>query len=200
MTRRAALAILACVALGCGSDLPARYVIERDLGAYRYRRYQRTLGAELEVAGNPARGHSATYLRRGAAQVSIATAVVAVYAHAASLAAETRERLHALGRHHMSVQSIGDQYAWVLDGGPRDRWAVWVSGRHVVKLGAADDGAFPDEIVQAYAAAYPSDLDAHGRARPDAGSRGPSAGERARAEQHERELPRHLRQHAPRQD
>jgi hypothetical protein len=53
----------------------------------------------------------------------------------------------------------------------------------VIKLGAAQDGAFPEEIVEAYADRYPSDLDQHGRARPDASSRGPSAAERARAEQ-----------------
>jgi hypothetical protein len=52
--------------------------------------------------------------------------------------------------------------------------------------------------VAAYLDAYPSDLDEHGGARPGASSRGPSAAERARAEQQDRELPRHLRENAPR--
>jgi hypothetical protein len=181
--RALAIAILGCVALGCGSDLPSRYVIERDLGAFRYRRYQRTLGAELEVAGNPAQGHTATYLQRGGAQVSMATAFVTVYSRAASLTAEVRERLHALGRYRIAVRSLGDQNAWLLEGGPGERWAVWVSGRYVVKLGASQNGTFPGEMVEAYADLYPSDLDQHGRARPDASSRGPSAADRARAEQ-----------------
>jgi hypothetical protein len=198
MNRAAAIALLACAALGCGGELPARYVIERDLGDYRYRRYQRTLGAELEVAGNPAHGHTATYLRRGGERVAVATAFVTVHERAASLAAETRERLHELQRYRFGVRSIGGQHVWLLDGGPDERWAVWVSGRHVVKLGAPRGGAFPEAIVDAYAAAYPSDLDEHGRPRPDASSRGPSAAERARREQADRELPRHLRQNAPR--
>jgi hypothetical protein len=91
------------------------------------------------------------------------------------------------------VRSLGDQNAWLLDGAPGERWAVWVCGRYVVKLGAAQDGKFPDAIVEAYADQYPSDLDEHGRARPDASSRGPSAAERARAEQPGGELGREPR-------
>ena len=197
MKRAAAVAVLASVGLACSSALPARYVIERDLGDFRYRRYQKTLGAEFEVAGNPAHGHTATYLQRARAGVAVATAFVSVYERAGSLVAETRERLNALGRFRMSVQPFADQYAWLLDAGPEERWAVWVSGRHVVKLGAPAGGSFPDEIVVAYLAIYPSDLDAHGRAQPDASSRGPSARERARTEQHDRDVPRHLRENAP---
>jgi hypothetical protein len=198
MRRPILFAAFACALLACRSELPARYVIERDLGDFRYRRYQKTLGAELEIAGNPARGHTATYLRRGGARVAVATAFVTVYARAASLAAETRERVNALGRYRTSVQSLDGQYAWLLDAGPDERWAIWVSGRHVVKLGAPHGGKFPDEVVAAYLAAYPSDLDEHGRALPDASSRGPSARARARKEQHDREVPRHLRENAPR--
>jgi len=196
--RAAALAALVSVALACGSELPARYVIERDLGAFRYRRYQKTLGAELEVAGNPAQGHTATYLQRGRAGVAVATAFVSVYERAGSLVAETRERLRGLGRFHMSVQPFEGQYAWLLDAGPEERWAVWVSGRHVVKLGAPNGGSFPDEVVVAYLAMYPSDLDEHGRAQPEASSRGPSVRERDRTEQQDRDVPRHLRENAPR--
>jgi hypothetical protein len=198
MKRAALLCALVWIVVACVGELPARYVIERDLGGFHYRRYQRTLGAELEVAGNPAQGHTATYLQRGRERVAVATAFVSVHARAASLVAETRERLSTLSRYRTSVQPLGGQYAFILDAGPDERWAVWVSGRHVVKLGAPHGGSFPGELVAAYLDAYPSDLDEHGRARPDASSRGPSADERARIEQQDRELPRQLRENAPR--
>jgi hypothetical protein len=198
MKRAGALVALTSVVLGCGSELPGRFVIERDLGSFRYRRYQKTLGAELEVAGNPAQGHTATYLQRDRAGIAVATAFVSVYSRAASLVAETRERLNALGRFRMRVQPFDGQHAWLLDAGPDERLAVWVSGRYVVKLGAPSGGSFPGDVVAAYLDAYPSDLDAHGRARPGASSGGPSARERARAEQQDRTVPRHLRENAPR--
>jgi hypothetical protein len=198
MIRALIVALLLGCALACGADLPARYVIEHDLGAYRYRRYQKTLGAELEIPGNPAQGHTATYLRRGPERVAVATAFVTVYTRPASLAAETHERLNAFERFRVNVAPLDGQYAWILDGGPNERWAVWVSGRHVVKLGASTGGVFPEEIVAAYLDAYPSDLDEHGRAQSGASSGGRSARERERAEQDERELPRHLRANSPR--
>jgi len=192
------LSAAVAIACACGSDLPARYVIERDVGSFRYRRYQKTLGVEFVVPDNPAQGHTATYLLRSGARVSVATAFVTVYTRAPALAAEVRERLQALSRYRLTVQELGGDHAWVLDGGPDERWAVWVSGRYVIKLGAPVGERFPEGLVDEYMAAYPSDLDEHGRALPDARSRGRSISEREQAEQDERGLPRHLRENAPR--
>jgi hypothetical protein len=198
--RRCALGLALTAALvGCGSTLPARYVIERDLDGFAYRRYQKTLDVEIAVAGNEATGYTATYLRRGSdRQVAVATAFVTVYQKADSLAAEVRERLLALDRYHVALQELGGGYAFMLDAGPGERWAVWVSDRHVVKLGAPPGESIPDALIDAYTKLYPSDLDEHGRARPDASSRGPSQRERKAGGEQEQELPRYLRQNAPR--
>ena len=69
-----------------------------------------------------------------------------VYTRAASLGAELNERVRGLGRYRVSVQELEGQYAFVLDGGPDEHWAVWVSGRHVVKLGAPEDGPVPPAL------------------------------------------------------
>ena len=64
MTRTFWFLLLACCASACGSALPGRYVIERDLDGFAYRRYQKTLGIEVPIEGNEAVGHTATYLKR----------------------------------------------------------------------------------------------------------------------------------------
>ncbi len=190
---------LAASMLGCGSTLPRRYVIERDLDGFAYRRFQKTLDVEFAVEGNQATGYTATYLQRDAGtQVAVATAFVTVYQRAASLAAEVGERVRALDRYKVAVREVGDGYAWVLDAGPSERWAVWVSGRHVIKLGAPQGQELPEALADAYGALYPSDLDEHGHALPDAASRGPSARERKESGEQEREIPHYLRQNAPR--
>lgn len=205
MNRRLAFAGMAGLAglllVACGSDLPSRYVIERDLDALRYRRYQKTLQVEFVVPGNAAQGYTATYLRREGPRVAVATAFVTVYARPAALAAEIRERVRALDRYEVSVEELASGYAFVLDGGPDERWAIWVSDRYVVKLGAPEGEPVPEALLEAYMDTYPSDLDAHGRAHSDATSRGSSQREVAEKKQQdqerEREMPRHLGENAP---
>jgi hypothetical protein len=185
----------------CGSDLPARYVIEKDLEGLRYRRYQKTVGVEFVIPENPAEGHTAAYLRRSGPQVAVATAFVTVYARAGSLAGEVRDRVRDLVRYQVTVEELAGGYAFVLDGGPDERWAVWVSDRYVVKLGAPEGETFPPALLEEYMDLYPSDLDAQGRARDDAPSRGRSqreiAHEKQLEQERERELPRHLGEQAP---
>jgi hypothetical protein len=197
--RTAPLALLCSVLLGCGSDLPARYVLERDAGDFAYRRYQRVLDVEVPVPGNAATGYTATYLHRGGrGDVAIATAFVTVYDHPASLSAEVHERLSALARYRISVIELGGGNVWLLDGGPNERWAAWVSGRYLVKLGAPAGRDFPEALAGAYMDVYPSDLDEHGRAREDAASRGASQRDQQEARAAEPQIPHALREDAPR--
>ena len=198
MTRPRVLLLLLLLG-ACGSDLPSRYVIERDLESLRYRRYQKTLGVEFVVPNNPAQGHTATYLRRSGPNVAVATAFVTVYAKPESLAAEVRDRVRNLERYKITVEELAGGYAFVLDGGPDERWTLWVSDRYVVKLGAPEDEPVPEALLEAYMDAYPSDLDAQGRAQPGTTSGGLSQGERAEKaqEEQERQMPRHLGKNAP---
>ncbi|MGD8863421.1 MAG: hypothetical protein PVI30_25630 [Myxococcales bacterium] len=189
-------------AAACASSLPPRYVLERDTGGFAYRRYQKTLDVEFVIEGNRGVGHTATYVRRGrdrtdAQPVAFATAFVTVYEHAASLAAEVRQRLDELHRYELQTVALGGGHVWSLRRGD-ERWAVWVSGRHVVKVGAPAGEPVPEDLVDDYMALYPSDLSEHGRARDDAPSAGPSRKEQQQVEEEELGIPQHLRESAPR--
>jgi hypothetical protein len=141
------------------------------------------------VPDNPGDGHTAVYVRRAAATqpgegMHLVSAFVSVYEHAASLTAEVKDRLERLGSYEVSVVERDGENVWRLDGGD-DRWLLWVSGRFVVKLGAPGGGELPEALVERYLDLYPSDLDEHGRARPDTASAGVSHD----AEEPEPELP-----------
>lgn len=182
----------------CGASLPKRYVIEEDTGGFVYRRYQKTLDVEFVVPDNDAVGHTATYVRRAHGKVVAFTSVfVTVYQQARSLTAEVRQRVKALDTYTMTTRELGGGWVWVLSGGADERWALWVSGRHVVKVGAPKGEPLPEDVIAAYVDVYPSDLTEAGVADEDADSRGPS---RKQQQEHEQdmEMPRHLREGAPR--
>jgi hypothetical protein len=196
MKRVAGLALL-IVSIGCGAELPARYVVERDLGPFFYRRYQQTLDIEFVIEGNAAVGHTATYLRRGATGTDFATAFVTVYTRPNSLSAEVREQLESLQHYRLAVRVLDGQPVFSVER-DNERWAVWVSGRHVVKLGAPQGEDVPEVLVDAYMDLFPSDLDEHGRAREGTASRGPSQREVRQAAATEPGVPPSLRHAAPR--
>lgn len=217
--RRTLGGLLALLALGtgvpgCGPGIPARYVIERDIDGWSYRRYQRVLDVEIAVAGNAAVGHTATYVQRASRSgrsVPYANVFVSVYERPQGLAEEVRRQVRALGSYQASVRALGGGHVWYLDAGPGDRWALWVSGAHVVKVGASDAvDDVPEAVVGAYMGVFPSDLDEHGRARDGTASAGelPSDGPTVNEEEAEydgaapsdeqEEVPHFLREDAPR--
>lgn len=177
--------------------MPPRYVLERDVGDFRYRRYQHVLDVEVPIEGNASQGHTASYVRRDPNdQTAVATAFVTVYAHAQSLSAEVGDSLRSLNSYEMSVQDVGGGYAWALQGASGDKWLLWVSRERVVKIGAPPGEEAPEDLVEAYMDLYPSDLDEHGRAREGTASAGTS--HRASEEASGDELPASLREGAPR--
>lgn len=195
-TAAAAIVVFAGLVLssviGCGPSLPARFVLERDVGHFSYRRYQRVLDVEFPIEGNGAEGHTATYVRRSErGEPPYVNVFVTVYEHPASLTAEVRHQVQGLSSYEVAVSDVGGGRAWTLDGGDGDRWVVWVSSRYVVKIGGNAPAEATREVVEAYMGMYPSDLDDHGRARDGT----PSAGDAASAvsvEQEQMELPRSL--------
>ncbi|MEM1418729.1 MAG: hypothetical protein AAGH15_27790, partial [Myxococcota bacterium] len=162
---------LVALVLACGPSLPPRYVVEGDVEGYGFRRYQHVLDVEVPIAGNPAEGHTATYVQRRSdgAQVVLATAFVTVYERPASVAAEVRERLDELGSYTLSTVREHRAYVWRLRGGEVP-WLLWVSGRHLVKLGGPPGERVPDAILARYLRLYPSDLDRRGHAEEGATS------------------------------
>lgn len=189
---------------GCGPSIPSRFVLERDVDAWSYRRYQRVLDVELAIEGNPAVGHTATYVQRASRtsdDVPFANVFVTVYERPEGLSAEVRRQVRGLASYEAEVRDYGGGRVWYLDAGPGDRWCLWVSGRHVVKVGASEDqDAVPEAIVSAYMGIYGSDLDEHGRAREGT----PSAGELPAEDtaggegEDDDDTPNFLRENAPR--
>jgi hypothetical protein len=190
-----AVATLLCA---CGGSLPPRYVIERDLGAFAYRRYQKSLDIEIPIAGNNATGHTASYLRRGAKdEVAVVTAFVTVYKQAKSLAAEARASLQSLAGYTLTPSELAGEHVWLLEATGRERWCVWVSAERVVKIGVQAGQEFPEAVVEAYLDVYPSDLNERGVAREDAPSAG-AAKLAADGDEPELAVPAGLRESAPR--
>ena len=196
------LTALAVMAAACGPSIPPRYVLERNVGEFQYRRYQEVVDVEFPIEGNRATGHTATYLERrahvpsDARDVQVTTAFVTVYERGASLAAEVRERLDTLNTYELAVERVSGEWVWVLDGGDVP-WILWVSGRHLVKLGGSHDAmedadyGVPEDLLDAYTDLFPSDLDERGQAREGTDSYGPSQIEVADSE--ELEIPSQLR-------
>ena len=170
-----ALALLALNLAACGPKLPPRYVIEKDVGPFQYRRYQRVLDIELPISGNPAVGHTATYVRSGST-IALAPAFVTVYSQAKRLTETVRARLRAMTSYSFDVLESSGEHVFRLRGESGDAWLLWVSGRHLVKLGVPEgESTVPEEIVEAYLDLYPSDLDEKGHAKRGAESGGPAA-------------------------
>lgn len=204
MRRILALAALLAAVPSCGPSIPTRYVLERDVGAWTYRRYQHVLDVEFAIEGNAAEGHTATYVQRPGRtqrQVPFANVFVSVYQNPQGLAAELRRQVRALATYEAEVRDLGGGRVWHLDAGPGDRWAVWISGPHVVKVGASDAlDEVPADVVNAYMGVYPSDLDEHGRARAGTLSAGdlPTDAPAREGGGDGDEVPSFLRENAPR--
>jgi hypothetical protein len=176
MQKPLAWGVLLAILSACGGGPPPRFIVERDIDQWSYRRYQRVLDVEIAIEGNEAVGHTATYVarreRRGE-HIPYANVFVTAYDNAQGLAAELRRQVRSLASYEAEVRDFGGGRVWYLDAGPGDRWALWVSGRYIVKVGGSEElEEVPQPIVSTYMGIYPSDLDEHGRARDGTQSAG----------------------------
>jgi len=156
----------------CGPKLPPRYVVEKDVGSYRYSRYQQVLDVEIPIAGDPAVGHTATYVR-GGDEVRVTPAFVTVYEKPRGLTETARQRLRNMPGYTLVTREVEGEFVWQVRGEGGDTWLVWVSGPHLVKLGVPEGkDRVPEALAEVYLDLYPSDLDEKGRADKDAASAG----------------------------
>jgi hypothetical protein len=147
----------------CRAAPPPRSVLEHDIEEYRFRRYQQLLDIELPVADNPAVAHAATYVRSGET-IRIHPVLATRYEHSTGLVDALRQQLRAMDGYSFEPTTIGRQPVWRMRGGGGDAWVLWVSGVHLLKVGAAEgESELPEALVEAYLSVYPSDID-HKRA------------------------------------
>ncbi len=174
---RAALLVVSLVAhaaSGCGgTDIPARGVIETNVGDWEFRRYQRVLDVEVWIPGNPAVAHTASYVFRDAARrgdvarSDVVSAFVTRYEHDRDIedaVAAFSRRLASEPGYSVEVGEVsGGRAAYIR--GTGEAWVLWASEVHVVKLGGRGRDEVPGNLVGAYAEHYPSTLDDHALAR-----------------------------------
>ena len=161
--------------LACGPKLPPRYVLEKDFDLYKFRRYQQVLDVEIPIAGNDAVGYTATYVR-GGKKIRVAPVFVTVYQKGAGLTESVRQSLRGMQGYTFEVAKEGGAYVYRMRGESGDSWLLWVSGRHVIKLGVPHgEKDVPGELLEPYLDRYPSDLDEQGKAEADSESAGPAA-------------------------
>ena len=159
--------IVLCWACGGRPPIPQRGVVEGDLGAWKYKRFQGPLlDPEVWVDKNHAETNTASYItadaeKRGhiedkdlvnvsvthyAKPDGVVRAMVKFVRRLAQEQGYTVEEAKIGGERMISV--IGRSEAWVM----------WPSTTYVVKVGARNRSDVPKSMVEQYAARYPSQL------------------------------------------
>lgn len=166
--------------------------------SWRFRRYQKLLDVEVWVPGNPAVGHTATYVRKDAEregrirQEAIASAFVTRYEQDRGILRamlELVQRLQSDAGYEVEVQSAGGVLVISITG-QGESWALWYSDGHVIKVGGRGLESVPEELVEAYGERYPSRLtsDVLDRPLPPEDS-GPESAEAGKDEPYDPENP-----------
>lgn len=157
---RLCLSLLICACLGaCRAAPPPRSVLEYDIEDYRFRRYQQLLDIELPVADNPAVAHAATYVRSGE-PIRVHPVLATRYERSEGLVDALRQQLRAMDGYSFEPTTFSRQQVWRMRGSSGDAWVLWVSGVHLIKVGAAEgETELPEALVEAYLKAYPSDVE-----------------------------------------
>lgn len=185
----------AVIATSCGGvpRPPERGVLENNVTSWRFRRYQKLLDVEIWVPGNPAVGHTATYVLKDAeregriGQETMASAFVTRYEQDRGVLRallELSQRLKNEAGYDVEVQSSGGILVISITG-QGESWALWYSAGHVIKVGGRGLETVPEALVEAYGERYPSRLTGDVLDRPlppeDSGADGAEDGAEAGA-------------------
>lgn len=161
--------IVAAVIIGaCGGTQvpPARGVIEADLDAWRFRRFQKLLDTEVWIENNRGVAYAATYVLESALQRGrlrdgdLVNAVVTRFEKSDAVEpafVALMRRLSNESGYSVEEREIDD--AWVIEvRGFGEAWTWWTSGAHAVKVGGKGRTDVPEAVVEAYLDRYASGL------------------------------------------
>jgi hypothetical protein len=160
------VALVVVAACGGKPAVPGRGVVERDLGAWKFGRFQPVLDVEVWVEGNKAEAFTASYVNEHAQKTGkvddqdIVNVFVTRYAaHAGVVRATVKlaRRLAAERGYHVDENTIGGARALTITGNG-EAWVMWPADRHVVKIGGRGRDGVPSSVVERYADRYPSKL------------------------------------------
>lgn len=160
------LAMLLPVVSACGgpSKPPKRGVIESDVDAWGFRRYQSVLDIEVWVAKNKAIAHTASYARKSSEKKGrieendVVNVFVTRYKKnegvLRALVIFVR-RLAQQSGYKVEEKKISGVRVFAVKG-PTEFWVFWAAKGHVVKVGGSGLSKVPDDLVEAYDERYPS--------------------------------------------
>ncbi|HTM23270.1 MAG TPA: hypothetical protein VL172_22265 [Kofleriaceae bacterium] len=161
----AAFLLLAC---GGRPPPPTRGVIERDLSQWKFRRYQQLLDVEVWVPRNKGVAYTASYayaeaLKRGHIDdKDVCNAFVTRYQRHAGIERQLIRFARRLAQESgYTVDETSIEGVHVIEvSGHGEKWALWASSGHVVKVGGRGLDKLPGTVVEAYSGPYPSVLHA----------------------------------------
>ncbi len=153
-------------ASGCGGHppVPKRGVVEADLGAWKFRRFQPVLDVEVWVDNNKAEAFTASYVAEDAEKKGhvedkdVVNVFVTRYEKDDGVLRETvklARRLAAEQGYQVDENKIGGARALTING-HGESWVMWASKKYVVKVGGRGRDAVPPSVVSSYADRYPS--------------------------------------------
>jgi hypothetical protein len=166
---RALFVAVALTTLACGGHppIPKRGVVESDLGAWKFRRFQGPLlDVEVWVEGNKAEAYSASYVTAEAEQrghiddKDLVNVFVTRYESAGGVVRATvklARRLAQEGGYQVEEAKIAGARTLTITG-RGEAWVMWPSKQHVVKVGGRGRSEVPKAMVEDYADRYPSQL------------------------------------------
>ena len=163
---RLLLVVVLIAACGGKPPVPKRGVVEGDLGAWKFRRFQPVLDVEVWIDGNKAEGYTASYVTESAEKKGkvedkdIVNVFVIRYEREDGVVRETvkfARRLAAEQGYQVDEQKIGGARALTITGNG-EAWVMWPAKKHVVKLGGRLRDSVPSSMVESYAERYPSQL------------------------------------------
>jgi len=163
------LLLLVVILAACGGKppVPKRLVVEGDVGAWKYRRFQGPLlDIEVWVDGNKGEAYSASYITESSektghiADQDLVNVTVTRYQKTDGVVRETVKlvrRLAAEKGYQVDEKKLNGVRALRITG-PSETWVMWPSGKYVVKVGGQGRESVPDSIVASYGDRYPSQL------------------------------------------
>jgi hypothetical protein len=165
----ALLVVVMCTAVGCGGHppIPRRGVVESDLGAWKFRRFQGPLlDIEVWIEGNKAEAYTASYITGDAEQrgriedKDLVSVFVTRYEAADGVVRATvkfARRLAQDSGYQVEEDKIAGARTLSIVG-RGEAWVIWPSNKHVVKVGGRGRNDVPKAVIASYVDRYPSQL------------------------------------------
>lgn len=166
---RALFVAVVLMEFACGGHppIPKRGVVESDLGAWKFRRFQGPLlDVEVWVDGNKAEAYSASYItadaeKRGRIEdKDLVNVFVTRYETSAGVVRATvklARRLAQDGGYQVDENKVAGARTLTIVG-RGEAWVMWPSNQHVVKVGGRGRNDVPESMVANYVDRYPSQL------------------------------------------